>query len=360
MGWGPEAREAVYNFYLEGLPERQIVGVLRKEWSVDDKTVRRCLTGLDLIDQKTESADWNKDRFERLGGTELYLVNLRRAYAAYKRRQLGYNSGGNTDEHKKILITPLTDLLGIGPLDIHDLDLATFYSRPSEPSWPIAMARVWRELNGGLSVRLDAENKLVWTYLQQHLVDDQVWPAIEDWKIDIATDFLARMAFLGTVVRRIEDVPDSRGLGWPVILQTGSTFLQLSEEQGRAAVSLYYAFRLYDQALSRHLELNHGGFRKKDFMRVGKYQVDVGGNPVAWCLTPEHREEPIDYFLEAQKDLMSLPEIRAAGEAYRSAEETTTVVKGHVERLRLAVDFPPGSVCDACREWVMPSGRDSP
>ena len=166
------------------------------------------------------------------------------------------------------------------------------------------------------------------------------------------------MALLGRVIHRIEGAPESGGTGWSVILQTGSAFLGLAEEQGRPAVSLYYAFRLYDQALSRHLELNHGGFRMQDFMPVDKYRVDLGGNPVAWCLTPAQREESIEYFLESQK--MSLPEIRAAGDAYLSAEEATTVVKGHVERLDLAVAFPPESVCDGCRESVMPSGRDTP
>ena len=120
---------------------------------------------------------------------------------------------------------------------------------------------MWRKPNGGLAVRLDAEQTLVWTDLRQHLMDDLVWPAIGDWKIAMENDISSRMDFLGTVVRRIEGAPQSGGLGWPVILQTGSTFLELAEEQGRAAVSLYNAYRLYDQALSRHLEQKHGGVR---------------------------------------------------------------------------------------------------
>ena len=138
MSWGPEVRKKVFDFYLQGSPEKEIVKVLRRGWSVDEKTVRRCLTGLDMIEETTESADGIKDRFERLGGTEHYLVDLRRAYSAYKRRELGDNFGGSTAEHRKTLNPPLADLQGIGPIEIHDLDLATLYSRPADPIGPLA------------------------------------------------------------------------------------------------------------------------------------------------------------------------------------------------------------------------------
>ena len=61
-------------------------------------------------------------------------------------------------------------------------------------------------------------------------------------------------------------------------------------------------------------------------MPVGECQVALGGNPVAWCLPLAHQEESIEAFLEAQRNLTSLPETRAAEQAYRSAEEATTVV----------------------------------
>ena len=282
MSWGPEAQGKVFDSYRQGLTEKEIVKVLRRGWRVDDKTVRRCLTGLDIIEQTTESAEGFKERFERLGGTEHYLMDLRRAYASYKEREIVDTTGFSPVDHRKDLIPPLIDLLGIGPLEVHDLDLATFYSRPAEPSWPIAKGRVWRGPNEELAVRLYAESKLEWTYLQQHLADDRIWPRIEEWKVAMTADISSRMALLSAVVREIETAPECGGLGWSVILETGSTFIRRAEEQG-PTVSLYYAFRLYDQALSRYLSLPLGGFERNHLLRVNECQIELGGHPMAYA-----------------------------------------------------------------------------
>ena len=60
---------------------------------------------------------------------------------------------------------------------------------------------------------------------------------------------------------------------------------------------------------------------------------------MAWCLTREYQEESTN---------------TPRGETYCSAKEATTVGKGHIDRHRLAVAFPPGSVFDGCKEWVKP------
>ena len=67
---------------------------------------------------------------------------------------------------------------------------------------------------------------------------------------------------------------------------------------------------------------------------------------------PGQCDKATDYFLKAQLEMKSLPEAKAAGEAYRFAELAIEEVKGHIDRLRLAVRFPTGSVCDGCLELV--------
>lgn len=358
MSWGPEAQQKVFDYYRQGSPEKMMVKLLKEEFGVDDKTVRRCLAGLDLIGQLTENEDGLKDRFERLGGTDHYLLDLRRAYAAYQFRHVEDQSSGSNNDHREILIPPLIDLLGICPLELHDLDLATFYSRPTEPSWPISKGRVWRESNGGLVVHLYAEAKLEWDYLRQHLAGDQIWPAIEQWKVAMIMDISSRMALLDAVIRQIEHTPESGGLGWPVILETGSRFVRNAETQS-PAVSLYYAFRLYDQALSRFLGLPHGRYEKNHLIMVNEYQTELGDHPVAVAPKPGQCQNASNYFLKAQQEFKSLPQVKTAGEAYRNAEATTRDVKGHVNRLRLAAGFPAGIVCDGCRNQANAIGKDT-
>ena len=92
-------------------------------------------------------------------------------------------------------------------------------------------------------------------------------------------------------------------------------------------------------------------------MPVGEYRVELGGDPVAQALEQGQPEEAIKYFLKAQEELKSLPEARSAGEAYCSARKAAGFVVGHIDRHKLAVGFPPGSVCDGCQEWVHTGSR---
>ena len=75
---------------------------------------------------------------------------------------------------------------------------------------------------------------------------------------------------------------------------------------------------------------------------------------------PDQCANATKYFLRKQEEMKSLPQAQAAGKAYRIAEAATEDVKGHIERLRLAVGFPLGSVCDGCWESVNPVGKGNP
>ena len=254
------------------------------------------------------------------------------------------------DKHRDDLTKPLLDLRAINTMNVHDFDLATFWSRPGEQSWPLDQCRVWRKPDGGLEVRLKIEEETEWIYLRQHLVDDHLWSAVESCKTAIADDVIARMALLEAVIRRIETASDQGGLDWPVILKTGSGFLNdAAQGEDGKAVSLYFAFLLLDQALSRNLALAHGVYEDKDFMMVNEFHIDLGGNPVAFAHYDDQHKAAIKYFLKAQVDLVSLPESQRAAETYHAAGDATNVVKGHLDRLRLTVKFPPGSLCDGCR-----------
>ncbi len=83
MSWGPKAQKLVFEMFDDGQPVKVIVADVKKAHKCDDKTVRRCVAGLDLIRAgKTPQED---DHFERMGGTKRYFGDLERAYKARQR-----------------------------------------------------------------------------------------------------------------------------------------------------------------------------------------------------------------------------------------------------------------------------------
>ena len=80
--------------------------------------------------------------------------------------------------------------------------------------------------------------------------------------------------------------------------------------------------------------------------------VELCGNPVVYAPEEAQRELAIQFFVKAQEALACLPETLVAAEAFRKAEEKTVAVKAHIDRLKLAVGFPQGTVCDGCKDSV--------
>lgn len=244
--------------------------------------------------------------------------------------------------HHQDLKPTLLELREIGPFPLLDYDLARWHSRP-DPCWPIAKAKVCRAGGGKLTIRLDAEGKQEWKYLNQHLTDDPVWAAIEGWEQAMAKDIEARLALLQAIVKRIEGPTAEGALGLPVRADMGAAGTP------EPAVSLYYAFTIHDQVLSQALGLRHAPLARGLFTLEGSSTIHLGGHPVISSPDQAQREAAIEFLLRVQMEWVSLPEVGVAAEAYRQAEAKTSAVKGHVERLRLRVAFPPGSTCDACR-----------
>ena len=84
MVWGQPAKESVFSMHDQGRLEKEIVKVAIQDHDANDKTVRRCITGLDWIKEGESTSGDLKDRFGRLGGTDHYLRELRREYRSYR------------------------------------------------------------------------------------------------------------------------------------------------------------------------------------------------------------------------------------------------------------------------------------
>jgi len=80
--------------------------------------------------------------------------------------------------------------------------------------------------------------------------------------------------------------------------------------------------------------------------------VYLGGRPVVKAAGKARRQHAIEYLLSAQTESIPLAEESGAPGSYRAAEQSVEELRSHINRLRLAAGFPPGSICDGCRLWV--------
>ena len=79
--WGDKSRDAVIQKFANGETEKNIVKSVCGQYGVNDKSVRKCIAGLDLIEHEDKGlpSEDLRERFRNLGGTDRYVTELRRA-----------------------------------------------------------------------------------------------------------------------------------------------------------------------------------------------------------------------------------------------------------------------------------------
>lgn len=243
----------------------------------------------------------------------------------------------DTQKHRDTIIEAvIPELKGINVFPPRDIDLATFWSRSYEPSWPISKGSITRQ-DGGLIVYLVVEAKLEWAYLRQHLKHDPIWEAIDVWKQAMVSDITARFGLLDKIVGEAQ----SR-IGLPVLADLQG----LSSD--KEALGLYYAYTIYEQIFSPAVGMRLSPKRMGEFIFETPSITRLGGYMVVRSHDLSLHTAAIDYLLEAQISLAELPEAQAVGVAYKEVLSRTIMVEKHVDRIRLTVSFPRNSVCDGC------------
>ena len=111
-------------------------------------------------------------------------------------------------------------------------------------------------------------------------------------------------------------------------------------------------FTIYDQVLSRSLELRHGPKTLEEFVPGPVANTTyLGGIPVVRSADGAQREEAVQLLLRGQAAWVLLPETLAAAQAYRNAKAETDSVIQDIDRLRLTPGFPWGSKCEPCEPF---------
>ena len=305
------------------------------------------LSGQDQMDDATA-----KKMAERVGysTSPTYVQGIFIRWRAWKGQQApsvvtgAFNQSSDAQaEHRRLLLAPLISLREIHPLGFQDYDLAVWFSRPEEPSWPIPKGRAWRRGEGLLEIQLDLEGQPQYPYLRQHLAGDQLWSDLEAGKEALAGDLLARWALLQEIISQMERGQGEGGLGLPVIPD-------MSYSSGdELAVSLYYAFAIHRQILARCLRLAHQDLRPEAFGQEKPSLTYLGNYPVISGSDDVVHQRGVEFFLRTQAEWSDFPETLEAAGAFRRAEQACGVIQGHIDRSQLAVSFPEGSYCDGCR-----------
>ena len=99
-----DAQRAVFDLYDQGQTERAIVKSVKEDFQSHEKTIRRCIAGLNLLTAEDGGQGADKARFVRLDGTPHYLEDLRRSYRAHRERVRGSAVDGPLHQHQQDLL----------------------------------------------------------------------------------------------------------------------------------------------------------------------------------------------------------------------------------------------------------------
>ena len=146
-----------------GRTEKETVQTVVGTHGLNDRTVRRCIVGLDLVKAGEAPSDDVRDRFERLGGTDHYLHDLRRDYWSHSHPDGVTEVGFKTSSIKRLEI--IDEVVGeghAGSYDVYvDLDLVT--TRPVRLDG-VAIVASGQHVTGELILQDDRMNE-TGTYL---------------------------------------------------------------------------------------------------------------------------------------------------------------------------------------------------
>ena len=273
-------------------------------------------------------------------GRKIREESPKRGRGRYSRQLAGL------DRHWLMLVSILDQLGGIQAAPLLDHDLMNFWSRPREENWPVPKGRVWREENGRLSVRLTVQDHQEWILLRQHTPENPLWPAVENVKVAMAQDISARLRCFDSIRDRIRLPEYQGGIGLPVGADLGFP----AEIQPEATIRFVY--ELFEQGIFRALGESHRSRTKEEFRTESPDTLHLGSYPVVRSKDEVVRQAAVEFFLKEQECVASWSEVQESASAYSSTKSATDEVNWCLDRIRLMPSLPPGSSCDACRDWV--------
>ena len=156
----------------------------------------------------------------------------------------------------------------------------------------------------------------------------------------IADDLVARLSLMSGIADRIR-MPAPEGIEREVIDFDAS----VEEQEG---VHPYFIFTLYDQLLSRALDLSLLAKRRDEFRSETRGTDHLGGWPVVSSPDPVRRATSIDYLVAAQERLAGLPVVELAADAYREVKQAAKLIEWDLDGMEADAGLFTGNYCDGC------------
>ena len=87
MSWNREARKYAFDLHKATELERDIIKLVCGASGADDKSVRKYVVALDMIDENAapEDGSWLSNRFDRMEGTKTYFERVRKEVRSFTR-----------------------------------------------------------------------------------------------------------------------------------------------------------------------------------------------------------------------------------------------------------------------------------
>jgi hypothetical protein len=234
----------------------------------------------------------------------------------------------------------LKDLQGTGVFGLGARAIRIWISRPHEPSWPAPNGMVHRNPDGSISFRPFHEDKPVWEDLKRHLTGHPLLDAIEGWGPATAKDVTGRRSLFEWLLGQVE-----AELELPVLLDDASNNI------GEPYLTCFYVDHLYEKLFRRvsglpAYEIDTDGLRITSELNVNLYNETL----VVGC-NKGQRDRAIHFLREGSGKLSETPVAKAAGEAYRHADDTTQELKIALARFLQLAGPTPETRCEECKSW---------
>ncbi len=175
MPWGSRARETVMRLFEQGQSEQAIVKEVLREYACDDKTIRRYIAGLQLLRAQDTGAGAEhlktaRDRYDNLNGSEHHLLELGRAYDAFKDKRTGSDIVRQHAELDHVAKLKVCARLLVRQLTLDPPSSVKVWKAPIDPSPTVDM------------LQLPIETDPLFLYLQGHVPDKDLWESFKGWK----------------------------------------------------------------------------------------------------------------------------------------------------------------------------------
>ena len=347
--FGAEARLAVFRLHRAGVERPRIVKLVTQDFGCSLRPVRKVLVGLDLLQAEERSLDATvveplREVFKGShGGTDRYLMDLRRFWSAFE-RGLEHDAFAR---HWAEISGSVELMRAIGSFALHSHDLAFWATRPQDKEWPISGGHARREEGGKVSVRFEADGSGDLQYVRRHLPEDPLWDSMERCRNAIARDLASRLQLFDQVRELIERPVKRGGLGTRV-----APDLDMAIPEARLGPA--YVFGIVDRVLSARIGLR--GLRPEIAWPASETGIAYVGSHLAARVGPDPatQERISTWFDRAPWKLRVIGGLTGStAEHYKGALTAVDQLRTQADRVLASNRPPSGTRCDLCKSWLV-------